>query len=221
VVALAGSKKVPVFGKLMEEMEVVFVDRGASDSRQATLDAIKKHCSEWKPRARPLLIFPEGTTTNGEGTLDFRKGAFVSGAPVRPTVIVYTGRFNPASTSYKQTAKGVEKTTDVEWAQQFMGHLVHSLHVRVLPPYFPNEAEKADADLYARNVNQVMRSALVRVKGELLRTSWKTCSGRTEGRLGYQFGDLAMTAINLVRGHSAGDSGDGSGAGGSSKVGGA
>merc|ERR1719382_1249764 len=47
VVAMAGSRKVPFFGKLMEEMEVVFVDRGASDSRQATLDAIKTHCCDW------------------------------------------------------------------------------------------------------------------------------------------------------------------------------
>merc|ERR1711972_949431 len=138
------------------------------------------------PGQRPMLIFPEGTTTNGEDLLDFRKGAFVSGMPVRPAIIVYTGQFDPACTNFKQTAKGVQKTTDSEWAQQFMGHMVHSLHVRVLPPYLPNEAEKADADLYARNVNQVMRSALHRVKGELLRNSWKTCSGRTEGRLGYQ-----------------------------------
>merc|ERR1711920_761756 len=66
IVAKAGARKAPIFGKLMEEMEVVFVDRSNGDSRQQTLEAIKTHCTEWSPGSRPLLIFPEGTTTNGE-----------------------------------------------------------------------------------------------------------------------------------------------------------
>ena len=36
-----------------------------------------------------MLVFPEGTTTNGSGLLDFRTGAFVAAAPVLPAVIRY------------------------------------------------------------------------------------------------------------------------------------
>jgi len=199
IVAKATTREVPVFGKLMEEMEVVFVDREQSNSRQATLDAIDRHCKEWAPGRRPLLIFPEGTTTNGEGLLDFKRGAFVSGAPVRPVVIVYTGQFDPASTNYKSTEKGLEATSDVEWAAQFMGHYVHSMHVRVLPPYLPSADERADSELYARNVHLIMVKELERVREELFQHSWKAYVGRDHGGLGYRWGDLSAVVSSFAK----------------------
>ena len=122
IVAKAGCARVPVVGRLLQECGTVFVERGEKGSRQATLDAIAGHCEAWRPGQRPLLIFPEGTTTNGEGMLDFKKGAFIGGLPVRPVLIVYTGQFDPANTSYKMTEKGPVKTSDAEWVAQFMGH---------------------------------------------------------------------------------------------------
>merc|ERR1719293_349001 len=91
VVAMSGSRKVPIVGHLMEEMGCVFVDRSSSDSRKATLEAITQHCAAWSPGDRPMMLFPEGTTSNGVDILEFKKGAFVPGAPVRPVVICYTG----------------------------------------------------------------------------------------------------------------------------------
>jgi len=38
---------------------------------------------------RPMLLFPEGTTSNGRYLLPFRTGAFLAGVPVRPVVISY------------------------------------------------------------------------------------------------------------------------------------
>ncbi len=43
----------------------------------------------WLPHARPLLLFPEGTTTNGRYLLPFKTGAFLAGEPVQPVVIRY------------------------------------------------------------------------------------------------------------------------------------
>jgi 1-acyl-sn-glycerol-3-phosphate acyltransferase len=198
IVAMAGSRKVPVLGKLMEEMEVVFVDRSSGDSKKATLDAIEAHCAEWKSGSRPLLMFPEGGTTNGEGLLDFKKGAFVCGVPVRPVIIVYTGHFDPASTTYHQEASPgakMTKTSDAEWAAQFMGHFIHSMHVRVLPPYVPSEEEKKDAGLYATNVKEHMDKELQRVRKEVIDSSWKTAAGREDGGLTYKFGDITRVVM--------------------------
>ena len=36
-----------------------------------------------------LLIFPEGTTTNGRLLITFKSGAFIPGVPVQPCVISY------------------------------------------------------------------------------------------------------------------------------------
>ena len=41
------------------------------------------------PHARPMLLFPEGTTTNGRFMLPFRTGAFLAGQPLQPVVIRY------------------------------------------------------------------------------------------------------------------------------------
>merc|ERR1711877_98200 len=107
-----GTRNVPIIGKLMEEAEAVFVNRGDDKSRNATLEHIRKHAEKWKPGRRPMLIFPEGTTTNGESLLTFRKGAFIPGMPVRPVIIVYTGQWDPATTNYVATERGPEEFSD-------------------------------------------------------------------------------------------------------------
>jgi len=194
VVAMSGSRKAPVVGKLMEEMDVIFVDRNRQDSREATLAAIGEHNVRWKPGDRPLLIFPEGGTTNGEGLKDFKKGAFAAGMPVRPMLLVYTSKWDPASTSWTRTQDGdLVEQSSTEWAKQFFGHFVHSIHVRVLAPYFPNSEEKADPGLYAKNVQEYMASNLERVHEELHKRSWKAAAGRSDGALNYQFGDVVRT----------------------------
>jgi lysophosphatidylcholine acyltransferase/lyso-PAF acetyltransferase len=37
----------------------------------------------------PILIYPEGATTNGEALVYFNKGAFASLRPVQPIVLKY------------------------------------------------------------------------------------------------------------------------------------
>jgi 1-acyl-sn-glycerol-3-phosphate acyltransferase len=194
VVAMSGSRKVPVVGKMMEEMECVFVDRSSSDSRKATLDAMTSHAADWMPGSRPMLVFPEGTTSNGEVLLPFKKGAFTAGVPVRPVILVYTGQWDPASTSYKATDHGPERISDKEWLAQFAGNWVHSVHVRVLPPYSPSEEERRDADLFASNCRAHMAAELSRVRQEVEDASWKQAAGRERGGLGYKFGDESRVA---------------------------
>jgi lysophosphatidylcholine acyltransferase/lyso-PAF acetyltransferase len=198
IVAKAGTRDVPFFGKLMQEMDTVFVDRGNGDSRTATLEAISGHCAAWRPGDRPMLIFPEGTTTNGEGLLNFKKGAFVPGVPVRPVIIVYTGQWDPANTTYHDGENGPEEMSDAEWGAQFLGHFAHEMHVRVLPPYVPNEAEKADPQLYAKVCQSYMAAELAHVRDELHYKSWKRAAGRTNGGLGFKAGDVVRVAYRQV-----------------------
>jgi len=198
IVAMAGTRNVPVVGKLMEEMDTVFVDRGDRGSRNATQEAIKTHCDQWTPGEKPMLIFPEGTTTNGEGLLEFKKGAFVPGAPVRPVIIVYTGQWDPACTTYRDGTSGLKENSDAEWALQFAGHFVHSMHIRVLAPYMPSEAERGNPDLYAKNCQAHMARELERVRRELYEASWRKAAGRTKGGLSYKFGDMSRAILKNV-----------------------
>lgn len=175
IIAMQGTTNTPLLGFFAKEIGVIEVDRSNPDSRAATRDAINKHVEAWKPGDRPLLLFPEGTTSNGDSMLEFKRGAFLSGKPVRPVVLTYTGSWHPANVNYKTTSGGqLVPTGDSEWVEQFMGHLIHSLKVRVLPPYQPSPAEQADPDLYASNVRLTMLDAYGRLKAD--------ASGRDEGQ---------------------------------------
>eukprot|EP00929_Paragymnodinium_shiwhaense_P070171 TRINITY_DN35522_c0_g1_i2.p1 TRINITY_DN35522_c0_g1~~TRINITY_DN35522_c0_g1_i2.p1 ORF type:complete len:569 (+),score=91.01 TRINITY_DN35522_c0_g1_i2:71-1708(+) len=159
----------PLFGRLGKDLDYIWVDRTSKDSRESTVQAIAGHASKWKKGDRPLVLFPEGTTSSGRDLLEFKKGAFVSGKPVRPVVLKYTGAWDPANTDYREA----ESDTDTEhtqapgdkrivhykegdWAAQFVGHLTHSCIVFVLRPYVPNAEERANPELYAANVRAVM-----------------------------------------------------------------
>merc|ERR1712176_1178520 len=128
---------------------------------------IQEHCKNWRTGHRPLLIFPEGTTTNGQGLIKFKQGAFLAGAPVRPLLLVYTGAWDPASTNYVATDDGLRAFSILLWASQYLSHLFHPVHIRVLAPYVPNATERARPRLYAQNVHDHMNAALKRVRREL------------------------------------------------------
>lgn len=196
---MSDSRQVPVIGKFMEEMDVLFVDRASGNSRQQTLEAISGHCQTWTTGQPPLLIFPEGMTSNGEGLLDFKKGAFVSGLPVRPIIMVYTGHWDPACCTYRDTGSGdLEEVSATEWGKQFVGHFVHSVHIRVLPPYIPSDAEKADSQVYAQNCQRHMAAAHKRIRAEVQDHSWKAAAGRQSGGLGYSSGDIRRAAFQRM-----------------------
>merc|ERR1719498_1356800 len=136
--------------------------------------------------------------TNGQALAPFKKGAFVSGVPVRPVVLVYTGHFDPANATFKETEDGLKKISDAEWCAKFLGTFVHSLHVRVLPPYCPSGAEASDPVLYTSNFEKFMAEALVRIRDEVHEKSWKAFAGRTDGGENYKFGDITRGVIRSV-----------------------
>ena len=84
-VAKASVAKYPIIGNLCRLLGVIFVHRDDPDSRHKTAEAImvRTKCEG----ARPLLIFPEGTCTNGTCLIMFKVGAFRPGVPVQPVVM--------------------------------------------------------------------------------------------------------------------------------------
>ena len=67
----------------------IFVKREKKSSRQETAIAIRKALEE----GESILIFPEGTTSAGPGTLPFKprafESAFLAGIPVQPIALMY------------------------------------------------------------------------------------------------------------------------------------
>ena len=78
-------------------MGCLYVDREAvakDDSQPRVSDLVRQRMADMAagrlpPHSRPLLLFPEGTTTNGRFLLPFKTGAFLAGQPLQPVVLRY------------------------------------------------------------------------------------------------------------------------------------
>lgn len=101
------------------------------------------------PGARPMLLFPEATTTNGKYLLPFKTGAFLAGCPLRPVIIQY--KVNHISPCW-------ESIGGIRHIILMMCNPIHEVTCYEFPVYYPSDEEKKDAKLYADNVRDYMVS---------------------------------------------------------------
>jgi len=143
--------KIPVAGTLQSAFQSILVDRSSKDSRHDTLVEIDKRVKT--PGYPQLLIFPEGTTTNARQLINFKAGAFAPGVPVQPICIKYPYHFfNLAWIPTGPTLFGL--------FARCMLQFYNCMTVSYLPPYIPNEEEKKNANLFAKNVRALMAKEL-------------------------------------------------------------
>eukprot|EP00898_Chlorokybus_atmophyticus_P002401 jgi/Chlat1/3161/Chrsp219S00797 len=150
-VAKAGTRKVPLVGAISECMGCVYVDREVADATRNGVSGLVKARLEARRQEphnyQPMLLFPEGTTTNGEYLLPFKTGAFLAGAPVKPVLLRYKWQhFSPAW----------ETITAPRHIQLLCSQLYNTLEVVELPTYVPSAEEAVDPALYAANVRAYM-----------------------------------------------------------------
>jgi 1-acyl-sn-glycerol-3-phosphate acyltransferase len=84
----------PGIGRVAKAIGCIFVARDSQESRTSAKEAITQRLLEPSlisdsPDSQ-LVIFPEGTTTNGRGLIQFRRGAFESGVTIQPVRIDYS-----------------------------------------------------------------------------------------------------------------------------------
>eukprot|EP01095_Lingulamoeba_sp_RSL-Kostka_P003947 TRINITY_DN15063_c0_g1_i1.p1 TRINITY_DN15063_c0_g1~~TRINITY_DN15063_c0_g1_i1.p1 ORF type:complete len:317 (+),score=97.39 TRINITY_DN15063_c0_g1_i1:65-1015(+) len=137
-------KKVPVIGWLSQAWQCVYVDR-VNGKGIGTSQLIAERANDFD--FPPVVVFPEGTTSNGKYFLKFKSGAFVSGAPVKPVIITYP------STKYSPCYESEKFLTHFF---RVMTQFVNYCHVHYLPVYVPSEEEKEDPKLYALNLSKYM-----------------------------------------------------------------
>ncbi|KAK9810897.1 hypothetical protein WJX73_006580 [Symbiochloris irregularis] len=158
-VARSNTQDMPLIGPISRHLQCIMVDRdfkrkkkGAEEEAVHGVSGVVKERMEMVASGKPpkdtgpLLLFPEGTTTNGRCLLNFKTGAFLAGAPVQPVVLKYgRGRVSPAWESI-----------DPFWHVFLMLANTHSVTCWELPVYYPNTDEAKDAKLYAANVRRAM-----------------------------------------------------------------
>lgn len=131
-------------------MQNIFVDRSSDESRRAASETILGRVSSSLPWPQ-VLVYPEGLIGNGSCLLRFNKGCLAAGLPVQPLTIRY----------YTNPGKNY-----VSWANReyhpglllilTMCSLYTRLDLEFLPVYRPSQAECADPQLYANNLQKVI-----------------------------------------------------------------
>ena len=93
-VSKASVKSFPCVGIIATAMQCIFIERTLD--KDGALKAIQRRQKILNQGFPKLLVFPEGTTTNGTGLMPFKRGGFIELLPVQPVVIKYEQRnFSP------------------------------------------------------------------------------------------------------------------------------
>ncbi|KAL0907866.1 hypothetical protein M5K25_022313 [Dendrobium thyrsiflorum] len=147
IVASESHDTLPFVGTIIRAMQVIYVDRFSPSSRKNAVNEIKRKalCNKF-PR---VLLFPEGTTTNGRFLISFQNGAFIPSLPIQPVVVRYPFVHFDQSWGHISLAKLMFKM--FTQFQNFM-------EVEYLPVIFPCEEETASQ--LSKRTSYMMGSAL-------------------------------------------------------------
>ncbi|CAD8051756.1 unnamed protein product [Paramecium sonneborni] len=90
--------KYPFFGWITTSLKSIYVDRENEESRHKCVADLAERVKQINQGQLypPVIIFPEGTTTNGECLIPFKRGAFDPLLPVKICCLKYSKRrFHP------------------------------------------------------------------------------------------------------------------------------
>jgi lysophosphatidylcholine acyltransferase/lyso-PAF acetyltransferase len=151
----AATTRYPLLGPAIAALGPILVPRTAEE--RARLPPVADQLRD-RPRSPdaalfpPILIFPEGTTTNQDYLLDFQRGAFLAGVPVQPVCLSYP--FAHADATWSADAGTL-------WLFfRLCCQFVNRLQVRYLRPVVPDARMKAHPELFAAVTRALMADAL-------------------------------------------------------------
>uniref|UniRef100_A0A6B2L1V2 EF-hand domain-containing protein n=1 Tax=Arcella intermedia TaxID=1963864 RepID=A0A6B2L1V2_9EUKA len=149
--------KLPLVSSLLIATRSILIDRTDPDSRKNAKRDIKNRATlAFENQQYPqLLIFPEGTCTNGSVLIGFKPGAFAPGLPVQPVCLKYPYQYQSLSWT-----KDKGNTSLPGKLVRMILQFVNYCEIEYLPPYNPSEEEKKNPQLYANNVRKIMGEAM-------------------------------------------------------------
>merc|ERR1719329_1503478 len=143
----------PLIGTTAIAAQGIFVDRRNPDSKHACKDAIAQRADPERWSGAPILIFPEGTVTNGKQLVQFKAGPFAPGKPVMPVLMQYP------NTNYDFTWVGKNSNLGVTFLRMML-QFQNRCTVTLLDQVEPSPQEIEDPILFANNVRKRMANEL-------------------------------------------------------------
>jgi len=152
-VAKAEVRRIPFGWQIIRAGQTLLVDRCDKKSAASARVAIEKRvrCDHKWPT---MVMFPEGTCTNGTALITFKSGAFNPGVAVQPVTISYGWD----SVDPCKVYGGGPGVCAIIW--RLFTSLGNTITVTFLDVYHPSEAEQREPHLFAENVRNVMAKHL-------------------------------------------------------------
>lgn len=149
IVASESHDSMPLVGTIIRAMQVIYVNRFSQASRKEAVNEIKRKASSNRfPR---LLLFPEGTTTNGRLLISFQRGAFIPGYPIQPVVVRYPHVHFDQSWGHIALAKLMFR---------MLTQFHNFMEVEYLPVVYPHESQKESAVRFAERTANAIACSL-------------------------------------------------------------
>ncbi len=176
----------PLLGRLTAQAGTVYVDR---DGGPATYPAVNSAMAEAYRSGLPVLFFPEGTTTDGEAVLPFRRGLFHSvlngGVELRTAALGYSITPHQSAT----VANDVCWWGDALFAPHLFRCLgLHGLSARIA--FGEPVAERADRFVLSETARARVTRACKHLAGER-----QTLTGSTNASLTNAIADCAASDL--------------------------
>ncbi|XP_044503966.1 lysophospholipid acyltransferase LPEAT2-like [Mangifera indica] len=149
IVASESHDSIPFVGTIIRAMQVIYVNRFSQSSRKNAVNEIKRKAS--CNRFPRVLLFPEGTTTNGKALISFQLGAFIHGFPIQPVIVRYPHVHFDQSWGNISLAKLMFR---------MFTQFHNFMEVEYLPVIYPNENNKENAIHFAERTSHAIASAL-------------------------------------------------------------
>ena len=162
----AGIKKWPLIGDIcIYVFNSLFINRSATPEERAQImeDIKQRQILSETGKVQPILIFPEGCTTNHTSIVTFRRGAFFAERSIQPFTLEY-------SSPYFNVAHDI---------LNFLAHIILitsqpyvTCRVKMLPVFQPNEwffsNHKKDGEERWETYMRVMRDIVSEHSGKPL-----------------------------------------------------
>ena len=161
-IASIAVSKFPFIGTICSCIGSIYVNRESKEERNMSLNVVEEKLTSIydKKVNSGLIIFPEGTTTNGTCLLPFKKGAFSKLYPVKPYIL----KIDPVN-HISLAMDIIEMTTHLLIIVCCPYYIVELIEYPIFSPndYFKNEYSKQFPnkqlwEIYAETIRKIMIS---------------------------------------------------------------
>jgi lysophosphatidylcholine acyltransferase / lyso-PAF acetyltransferase len=165
-ITLEFTKAIPLLGPGIRALQNIYVSSDGASEQGGAARAVADRAERSAEFGVPVIVFPEGTLSDGKGLLKFKTGAFAAGRPVVPLVMRYGRRPHPRRSALFGGA--LDASFSPAWGivpmpfhlLRMLTQVFNPLEMEFLPVYRPSDAERAAPRLYAENVRLLMARAL-------------------------------------------------------------